>query len=258
MTTIEKIPTNSRFLDMQAAVGVTKHIGGLAATKELLAFCHVEDAHEVLNVGCGIGVEPAYVAKKYGCHVVGVDISEQMIAWAQHRVNDEGVASQVVLQAADVLELPFEANRFDAVICQSVLVFVPDKLRAIRECVRVTRPGGYVGLNEGFWFTRPAPEVEAQVQEAIGPEVPTLDEWEALWRASGLQERIVRANQIDARQEVKSRIEWIGWRWIVRAWVRALRLYLSDPATRAAIKSQFDVPTELFEILGYVLLVGRK
>jgi hypothetical protein len=35
---------------MQAAVGVTKHPGGYAATDELLALCHVEQAHEILNV----------------------------------------------------------------------------------------------------------------------------------------------------------------------------------------------------------------
>ena len=49
-----------------------------------------------------------------------------------------------------MLDLPFEADRFDAVIVESVLAFVDDKPRAIRECIRVTKPGGYVGLNELF------------------------------------------------------------------------------------------------------------
>ena len=258
MTTLARTPTNSQFLDMQAAIGITKHIGGLAATDELLSLCHVEDAHEVLNVGCGIGVEPAYIAKRYQCHVVGVDISEHMIEWARRRVREAGVQAQVELHAADVLDLPFETGRFDAVLCQSVLLFVPDKLRAIHECVRVTRPGGYVGLNEGFWFKRPSAEVEAQVKDAIGPSVPTLDEWEVLWRASGLHDLGVRPNRVDACAEVKSRVQWIGWRWLVLAWGRALRLALSDPATRAAIKSQFDVPREIYGDLGYALLVGQK
>ena len=258
MTTREKIATDSKFLDMQAAVGVTKHIGGLAATNQLLSLCHIAAGQKVLTVGCGIGVEPAYIARQYKCHVVGVDLSAQMIAWARQRVREEGVAAEVELQAADVLDLPFAADRFDAVICQSVLIFVADKLRAIRECVRVTRPGGYVGLNEGFWYVRPAAEFAAQVRAAIGPEVPTLDEWEALWAASGLYDRCVQANRSDARGEIKSRIEWIGWPWLLRAWGRGLRLYLSNPATRAAIKSQFGVSTELMNELGYVLLAGRK
>jgi arsenite methyltransferase len=69
------------YLDMQAYVGITKHNGGLGATDELLSLCHIKDAQEALNVGCGIGVGSAYVARTYGCRVVGMDISEKMIEW---------------------------------------------------------------------------------------------------------------------------------------------------------------------------------
>ena len=95
---------------MQASIGITKHIGGLEATNELLALCHLHEAREVLNVGCGIGVGSAYIARKYGCHVVGVDISEKMIAWSQRRAAEEGVADRVELRIADVRDLPFGAR----------------------------------------------------------------------------------------------------------------------------------------------------
>ena len=249
---------NAKFLNMQAEMGVTKHIGGFAATDELLTLCHIEDAMEILNVGCGIGVGSTYIAKKYGCHVVGVDISEQMIGWSRQRAREEGVEHKVDFQTADVLNLPFEADTFDAVFAESVLVFVEDKTQAIRECVRVTKPGGYVGLNEGYWNKQPPPELVALAQDAVGPNVPTLDIWQALWEASGLQDPVISTRQIDARAEVKSRIAWISWRWLFRAWCRGLRLYISNPAIRQSIKKQFDVPPEVFSYVGYVLLVGRK
>ena len=126
------------YLDMKAHVGITEHYGGFEATNELLSLCHIEDAREVLNVGCGIGVGPAYIAR------------------------EEGVEDRVELRTADVLELPFEADRFDVVIVESVLAFVEDKQRAIREGVRVTKPGGYVGLNEMFWIKEPSPEIAGQ------------------------------------------------------------------------------------------------
>ena len=139
-----------KYLDMQAYVGITKHNGGFAATNELLSLCHIEEAREVLNVGCGIGVGSAYIAKKYNCHVVGVDISEKMIEWSRQRAREERVEDKVEFRVANVLELPFEADRFDVVSCESVLAFVEDKPRAIRECVRMARPGRYVGLNETY------------------------------------------------------------------------------------------------------------
>ncbi len=157
-----------------------------------------------------------------------------------------------------MLELPFEAGRFDVVFAESVMIFVDDKARAIRECVRVTKPGGYVGLSEGFWTEQPSSELIARAKSAVGPCVPTLETWQALWEASGLQERVVRTRQIDARTEVKSRIQWIGWPWLLRVWGRAMRLYIMNPVIRQSIKEQFDVPPEVFQYLGYGLFAGKK
>lgn len=258
MITKEMTQEDAKFLDMQAEIGVTKHIGGFEATDELLLLCHIEDAVEVLNVGCGIGVGSTYVAKKYSRHVVGVDISEKMIQWSRQRAREEKVEDKVDFQTADVLDLPFETDHFDLVFAESVLVFVEDKEQAIRECVRVTKPGGYIGLNEGFWNEQPPPELVAQAQDAIGPNVPTLEIWEALWEASGLRDRVIKTRRIDASAEVKGRIQWISWRWLLRAWGRGLRLYISNPAIRQSIKKQFDVPPEVFQYISYGLLVGRK
>jgi ubiquinone/menaquinone biosynthesis C-methylase UbiE len=258
VVTEKNVSSDVGFLDMQAYVGITKHVGGIEATDELLSLCHIEDAREVLNVGCGIGVGPARIAKRYNCHVVGVDISEQMIEWSRWRARMERVEAKVEFRTADVLDLPFEADRFDAVICESVLIFVEDKARAIEECVRVTRPGGYVGLNEGLWTEQPHPELVTRVKDAIGPFIPTSETWQALWDASGLQERVVRICQVDARTEVRSRIQWIGWRWLLGAWGRALRLYITNPAVRQSMKEMFDVPAEAFQYAGYGLFVGRR
>jgi SAM-dependent methyltransferase len=258
MSTNPKTQAELKFLDMQATVGITKHNGGIEATDELLSLCHIEDAHEVLNVGCGIGVGPAYIARKYGCHVVGVDISEKMIEWSRRRAREARVEARVEFRAADVLDLPFEADRFDIVTCESVLIFVEDKARAIQECVRVTKPGGYVGLNEGFWMKQPPPELAAQVKDALGPFIPTLETWQALLEASGLQERVVKTHQIDPRMEVRGRIRWIGWWWLLRAWGRGLRLYITKPAIRRPMKNMFDVPLEVFQYVGYGLFTGKK
>ena len=250
--------SEAEFLDMQAYVGISKHVGGLKATNELLALCHIEAAREVLNVGCGIGAGSTYVARKYGCHVVGVDISDKMIEWSRRRAREERVEDKVEFQTANALDLPFETDRFDVVFAESVLIFGEDKARAIRECVRVTKPGGYVGLNEGSWIKAPPPELAAQVRDALGPFVVTDEAWQALWKASGLQEQVVTFHEIDAGEEVKSRIQWIGWPWLLRAWGRGLRLYITNPAIRRSIREMFDVPAEVFQYMAYGLFVGKK
>jgi SAM-dependent methyltransferase len=181
-----------------------------------------------------------------------------MIEWSRRRTREAGVEGMVELRSADVLELPFEADRFDLVFAESTLIFVEDKRRAIEECVRVTKPGGYVGLCEGYWTEPPSPRLVELTREAVGPCVPLLEEWQRLWEESGLQERVIRTHAIDAGGEVKSRIQWIGWGWLLRAWGRGLRLYLTNPSIRQAIKKTFDVPAEVMNCLGYGIFVGRK
>jgi SAM-dependent methyltransferase len=253
---------NSRFvlnyLDMQAYVGITKHNGGFGATDELLSLCHIEDAQEALNVGCGIGVGSAYVARAHDCRVVGVDISEKMIEWARLRAREERVKGKVEFQVASVLDLPFDANRFDVVFCESVIAFVADKRRAIQECVRVAKPGGYVGLNESFWIEEPSPEIAARARGLVGTDVPIAATWQALWEESGLRDRVVRLRQLDPRTEVRDRIRWVGWRWAVRAAGRLLRLYVTHPAARQSLKDIFGVPLDVTQQMGYGLFAGMK
>lgn len=257
MATIHNARSALNYLDMQAYVGITKHNGGFRATDELLSLCHVEDAQEALNVGCGIGVGSAYVARMYDCRVVGVDISEKMIAWSRLRAREERVEDKVKFQVASVLDLPFDAGRFDVVFCESVIAFVADKRRAIQECVRVAKPGGYVGLNESFWLEEPSPEIVARARVLVGTDIPTAATWQALWEESGLQDRVVQLHQIDPRAEIRGRIQWVGWQWALRAFVRLLQLYLTKPSVRQSIREQFGVGSEMQQ-MGYGLFAGSK
>ena len=54
------------FFDFAAEVGLTKHVGGLESTEALLELCHISSDKIVLDVGCGAGVTPVFIAKKYG------------------------------------------------------------------------------------------------------------------------------------------------------------------------------------------------
>ncbi len=250
----EGLPT---YLDVQATAGVTKHMGGFEATDELHRLCHLDQAGEVLEVGCGIGVGPAYIAKRYGCQVVAVDISEKMLSWARKRAQREGVAELITFRKAGINELPFEDDRFNAVIVESVLAFVEDKESAIRELIRVTRPGGYIGLNECFW-TREPPANAVSPSLHLGPAVITEAEWESIWDSMPLEERSIMKFDVEPGQEVRDRIQWIGWRSILSAWGRILRLMIKRPEWREVIKAQFDSPAAVIDLFGYALLVGRK
>ncbi|MCX6010147.1 MAG: class I SAM-dependent methyltransferase, partial [Chloroflexi bacterium] len=132
------------YFEVQAYWGMTKHMGGLKATEQLVELCHINQDKYVLVVGCGVGVTPCYLAKRYGCRVVGVDLSEKMVDRSKEGAKRKGVENRVEFRIADAQNLPFEDVTFDAVICESVNAFIENKPRALSEYVRVIKPGGYV------------------------------------------------------------------------------------------------------------------
>ncbi len=245
------------YLDVQATVGITKHMGGYAATDELHKMCHLDRAQEVLEVGCGIGVGSAYIAKNYGCRVMAVDVSDDMLKWAQQRAEREGVVDRITFRKADIGALPFEDNRFDAVLVESVLAFVVDKREAIDELLRVTKPGGYAGLNEVYWLEMPESMGEWD-NLSIGPAIITEAEWRTLWNETPLEDRKIEVRALDATQEMRDRIGWIGWRYILPAWGRLLRMLFTRRGSLKSIQGQLDSPPDMWELLGYALFVGRK
>jgi SAM-dependent methyltransferase len=250
--------TQPSYLDVQAAIGITKHNGGYPATERLLAMCGSGRAQEVLYVGSGIGVGPVHLARRHGHRVTALDIDPAMLEWTRRRARRDGVSGAIETVLGDVRALGLPDGRFDMVIVESVVAFVEDKGRAISECVRVTRPGGWVGMNEALWLGDRPPLEVAEKGDVLGTWLPTRAEWQACWDASGLVERQVEVHPISMRDEVRSRLDWIGWRWLLPAWGRALRLVLTDPSVRGAVRTQLSYPPELAALMGYALTAGRR
>ena len=260
---LEEIPKlEPSYFEFQAYWGVTKHMGGLKATKELIELCHINKGKYVLVVGCGVGITPCYLAKKHGCRVVGVDISERMIDRSNERAKREGVEDRVEFRVADAQSLPFEDALFDAVICESVNAFVEDKQRVASEYVRVIKPGGYVGLDECTWIKAPPPELAEYLSRIMGAEFPTCNNgWKELLEGSGLGEIVARIYKANALSQWINEVRQTEFLDFPRAWYRFLLLLIKSSACRRFTKEVLTIPKSIFSVFkyfGYGIYVGRK
>lgn len=252
------------FFDFAAEVGLTKHLGGAGATDELADHCQISEGKMVLDVGCGAGVTACYLAKTYNCRVVGIDILEKMVQRSRERAAREKLSDRVKFRTADAQDLPFEDNTFDAIITESVTAFPEDKQKAVQEYARVTKPGGYIGLNESTWLkVPPPPEMVAWVSQDIGATVKplTADEWKSLLRNAGLEEVYVSISPVDTQIEAKGIVQRYGYGGIIGILGRTLRLYLRNPNYRQFVKRVRDqgiTPENIEEYFGYGFYVGRK
>ena len=254
------------YFGVQAYWGATKHFGGFMATEELAELCRIAEDKYVLNVGCGVGITACYLAEKYGCRVVGIDISERMIDWSNKRAKREGLEDRVEFRVADAQNLPFEDSLFDAIFCESVTAFVQDKQRAVSEYVRVTKPREYVGLNECTWIKTPPPtELVEYIDRTMGgPEFLTADGWKSVLEGSGLTDIVVRTYRVSALSQWINEMRGLGFRDVLdllRAWYSFFSLFIRSSTFRKYTKEMVPSPKNirnLFGYLGYGLYVGRK
>ena len=94
---------------------------------------------DVLEVGCGAGVDLARFAKG-GAKVTGVDLTTSAIELARTNFAQQGLTGQ--FEVADGEHLPFADNSFDLVFAHGVVQYTADPQQLVRECHRVLKPGG--------------------------------------------------------------------------------------------------------------------
>jgi ubiquinone/menaquinone biosynthesis C-methylase UbiE len=138
-----------------------------AYREDLLDLSGVAPGHCVLDIGCGTGTQAiaAWRRTQPGGSIVGVDVSEKMLASARRKACRAGL--DIAFHHADAAQLPFEDERFDVVTITTVMHMVPQSQRrlCLAEASRVLKRGGrlllidYAGDLEGrgHWSAKHGP-----------------------------------------------------------------------------------------------------
>lgn len=116
---------------------------------------HLPRGGRVLDAGCGNGYSARQQwMKRHLGSLTGIDFAENMIRQANASKKKYRLSPKVNFEKADIRRLPFPDNSFDALYTTRVIINLPnweEQLRAIAECVRVTKKGGKIIFSEAFW-----------------------------------------------------------------------------------------------------------
>ncbi len=93
----------------------------------------VRPTGKILDAGCGTGLLAEYLPTR---EIWGIDISKEMVAWAQNRLPHA--------QVGDVEDLPYDDNFFDTVFARSIIHHLEQPEKGVEELVRVLKPGGRI------------------------------------------------------------------------------------------------------------------
>lgn len=144
---------------------------GLAAhwRKQAVAFFQEAQPQQVLDVACGTGdFVRAVLEASPASSVIGLDFSEEMLRLARTK----GIPATFV--QGDVLALPFDDGRFDAVTVGFGLRNFVDIPRALAQMARVLKPGGRLVILEA---TRPGTRLKQGLFTAYQKSVAPLVGW---------------------------------------------------------------------------------
>jgi len=129
------------FYDLLSRVGL--YILGISEVelrKAFVASLEIKAGDRVLSTSVGTGSDLPFLPQ--GCDYYGLDLSPEMLAICERKLRKLGAAAELFLGLAE--HLPFKPETFDVVYQMGGINFFTDQERAIREMVRVARPGSKI------------------------------------------------------------------------------------------------------------------
>jgi arsenite methyltransferase len=160
-------------------------VGKKRVSDRLVAALALSGDERVLDAGCGLGLAMIGCAKKLTTgKAVGVDLwaakdlSNNKPEATRANATAEGVADRVEVETGDIRDLPFADASFDVVISMTVIHNIPSRDgrdRALRELVRVLKPGGRIAIFDLLHASR-----YAEILQGAGMKVRDLG-YDRLW-----------------------------------------------------------------------------
>ncbi|MFC5184835.1 class I SAM-dependent methyltransferase [Actinomadura harenae] len=117
----------------------------------------VTPGERVLDMGCGAG-RHAFELYRRGAHVVAFDLDADELAGVETMFGAMRLEGEVSEDASaetvqgDALTMPFPDDHFDKIVASEVLEHIPDDMRAMRELLRVLKPGGQLAVTVPSWL----------------------------------------------------------------------------------------------------------
>lgn len=220
------------------------HYGGLGAVEALARRAGIGAQSRVLDVCAGLGGPARFLARRFGCRVIGIDLNPDRCAASRRLSALVGLDGRVTLVRGDAQALPLRRAAFTVAVSQEGLLHVPDKGAVLAECARVLLPGGRIAFTD--WI--------AHARLADG-ERQRLAEWMVavnLQSIAGYRELLARAGFDGIRAEDLS-AEWIG---ILRRRLEMYRAMREDTVGRFG-QARYDEYNQLYAFFVGLVEAGK-
>lgn len=243
----------SVFFDVQRGLP-RQGVGSDASTLRALALCDGLPARpDVLDIGCGPGMQTLALARALDGPVTTVDLHEEYLDELRSHARAAGLAERIRPVVADMAALPFEPGSFDLLWSEGA-AWVMGFAEALRSWRPLLRPGGWLAVSELVWLTTDPPSPVADLFAAEHP---------AMTDVSTNLRRIAAAGYAVAGHFTLPEADWWdGYYTPLRVKLPDLRArYAGDPDALAVVEStarEIECRRRHPDAYGYEHFVARR
>jgi len=164
------------------------HGRGLEATVEIADALDISPTDHLLDVGSGLGGPARYFARRFGCRVTGIDLTEPFCEVARHLTRLLALEQRVDFAHGNALAMPFGDARFDGAYSMNVSMNIADKGALYREVGRVLKPGAWLVFSELLRGTGAEPDYPTPwASSAETSFLSTLEDTQRALRSAGFE-----------------------------------------------------------------------
>lgn len=228
--------------------------GNDASTLRALAACSaLPTSPDVLDVGCGPGVQTMALAGALEGRITAVDVYEEYLDELRQRATDGGLAERITVERGDMMRLPFAPASFDLIWAEAA-AYVMGFERAFAAWKSLLRPGGYVAVTELTWL---APDPSSEVAAFYGSEYPQMTDVQ-----TNLASIRVAGYDVVDHFVLPDAAWWDDYYGPLEAKLPALRHQYENDATALAIVGasalEIQMRRDHADAYGYVFYIARN
>jgi SAM-dependent methyltransferase len=144
---LDRIAPDGRTLGLDELAGFDHfHTGGAYATERMADLLQPSPTDTVLDAGAGLGGPARYLAERFGCRVVGIDLTPVFVEVGRLLSDRTGLDALVDLRVGDVTAIDLPDSGIDHAWSQHVAMNIADRPALYAELRRVLKPGGRLAL----------------------------------------------------------------------------------------------------------------
>ena len=136
---------------------------------------------------------------------------------------------------------------------ESVYAFLPEPEKDFREYARLTKPGGYVRINEATWIKTPSPQVEEHARTFMtGARFRNADGWRSLLEQAGSEEIRVVGGKFKGGAQLLDEMKMNEMGERLKAQDRFLKGLFTNPAYRCYTGQILNQPGMMFRFTNHI------